>query len=428
MTTMVSADEALMAVHDSQRVYIHGGAATPTPLIAALVRRAGDLRGVQTVSLHLEGPAPHVAPELDGRIRHNALFIGANVRKAVSEGRADFTPAFLSDIPRLFSEGALPLDVAMIQVSPPDAHGYHSLGVSVDVARSAARSARTVIAEVNAQMPRTYGDSFIHESIIDFAISSDRPLHEAASPALDARHATIGKHVASLIEDGSTLQLGIGTIADAVLLQLFGHRDLGIHTEMFSDRLVDLVEAGVVTGSRKRIHTGEIVSSFVQGTRRLFDFVAENPMVSMHPSDYTNDLNVIASHVEMVAINSAIEIDLTGQVCADSIGGRFYSGIGGQLDFIRGAARAPRGRPVIAMPATARNGSVSRIVAKLTPGAGVVTTRGDVHFVVTEFGIAALHGRTVRERAQALLAVADPAFRDALAREAFEVFGLSLTP
>ncbi|MEZ4552539.1 MAG: acetyl-CoA hydrolase/transferase family protein [Dehalococcoidia bacterium] len=423
---LVSLSEAIDAVGSRQRVYLHGGAATSTPLLHALAERALTLEGVETVSLHLDGPAPHVAPELAGHLRHNALFIGANVREAVAEGRADFTPVFLSDIPQLFTSGVLPIDVALIQVSPPDQHGYCSLGVSVDVAHAAVRQARTVVAEVNRQMPRSLGRSFLHVSQIDFGVETDRPLVEVPSPPLDDRYFQIARHVASLIEDGSTLQLGIGAVAEAVLLQLFDHRDLGVHTEMFSDGVVDLFEAGVITGAKKRRHPGEIVTSFVQGTRRLYDFVDDNPVVSMHPSDYTNNPAVIASHVEMVAVNSAIEVDLTGQVCADSIGGRFYSGIGGQLDFIRGAARAAQGRPIIALPSTTADGTISRIVGRLAPGAGVVTTRGDVYFVVTEYGIAALHGRTVRERAEALLRVAHPAFRERLAREALETYGLRI--
>ena len=423
---LTTAAEALAAVQSGHSVYLHGGAATPTPLLDALADRARALTDVRTVSLHLEGPAPHVSPDLAGHLRHNALFIGSNVRQAVQEGRADFTPVFLSDIPALFASGALRVDVALLQVSRPDRHGYCSLGVSVDVARAAAGVAGTVIAEVNAQMPRTHGESFVHISEIDLGVETDRPLPEVPQPALDERYHAIGRHVASLIEDRATLQLGIGAVAEAVLLQLFDHRGLGIHTEMFSDGVVDLVQAGVITGEHKRLHAGEIVTSFVMGTRRLYDFVDDNPAVAMHPSHYTNDPMVIARHEEMVAVNSAIEVDLTGQVCADSIGGRFYSGIGGQLDFIRGAARAARGRPIIALPSTARGGEVSRIVARLAPGAGVVTTRGDVYFVVTEHGIAALHGRTARERAQALLAIAHPAFREQLAREAFETYGFRL--
>lgn len=421
--------QAFDTLRRGSRVYVHGGAATPTALLQALtdyVRQKPDLDGIETVSLHLEGLAPHVAPDLAGRIRHNALFIGANVRQAVQEGRADFTPVFLSDIPSLFRDGPLHLDMALIQVAPPDAHGNCSLGVSVDVARTAAESAQCVVALVNRLMPRTLGESFIHQSHIDAWVETDTPIIEVPCGVMAPEHHAIAGHVSTLIDDGATLQLGIGLVADAVLQHLGDHRDLGVHTEMFSDGVVDLVERGVITGARKRLHPGVIVSSFVMGTQRLYDFVDNNPTVAMYPSHYTNDLAVIAAHEEMVAVNSAIEVDLTGQVCADSIGGRFHSGIGGQLDFIRGAARAPRGRPIIALPATAIGGSVSRIVSRLAPGAGVVTTRGDVRFVVTEYGIADLHGRTVRERAQALCRIAAPRFREPLAREAHEVYGLTL--
>lgn len=296
----------------------------------------------------------------------------------------------------------------------------------MDVAQPAAEAARYVIAEINAQMPRSLGDAFIHRSRFDASIETDRPVIEYLPPTITELHERIGRQVAPLIDDGATLQLGIGAVPDAVLQQLGGHKDLGIHTEMFSDGVIDLVEAGVITGARKPIFTGMIVASFVMGTRRLYDFIDDNPLVSMHPSPETNDIRVIAKHGEMVAINSAIEVDLTGQVCADSIGPQFYSGIGGQLDFIRGAAASRKGRPIIALPATARGGSLSRIVAELTPGAAVVTTRGDVYFVVTEYGIAELHGRTVRDRAQALLNVAAPQFRDDLARRAQELFGFAL--
>lgn len=419
-------EEAFAPVTSGARVYVQGGAATPTALIEGLVRRAADLTDVTTISLHLEGPAPHVAPKMAGHIRHNALFIGANVRQAVQEGRADFTPVFLSDIPAMFRDGTLPIDVALVQVSPPDEHGYCSLGVSVDVAQPAAEAAHHVIAAVNPRMPRTFGDSFLHRSRFDAIVEIDTALHEVPPPAPTAAAQEIGRHVAALVEDGATLQLGIGAVPEAVLLALRQHRDLGIHTEMFSDGVVDLVERGVITGARKRVHAGRIVSSFVMGTKRLYDFVHNNPMVEMHPSHYTNDPRVIAEHHEMVAVNSAIEVDLTGQVCADSVGPRFYSGIGGQLDFIRGAARAPRGLPIIALPSTALGGQASRIVSQLARGAGVVTTRGDVHFVVTEFGVAALHGRTVRERAQNLVRVAAPQFREQLCREALETYGLHL--
>ena len=344
------------------------------------------------------------------------------MREAVNAGRANFTPVFLSDIPALFSDGALPIDVALIQVSPPDAHGFCSLGVSVDVAQPATRSARHVVAEVNRRMPRTLGESFVPFDAIDAYVETERPVLEAPSGEPSEAQCT----VAQLVADGATLQLGIGSVADAVLAELRGHRSLGVHTEMFSDGVVDLVEARVITGARKRVHPGLIVASFVMGTQRLYNFADNNPQVAMYPSHYTNDVQMIAQHEEMVAINSAIEVDLTGQICADSIGARFYSGIGGQLDFIRGAARAPGGCPIIALPPTAAGGSSSRSVSQLQPGAGVVTTRGDVYFVVTEHGVAALHGRPVRERAQALIDVAAPQFRERIASEAYELHGFRL--
>jgi acetyl-CoA hydrolase len=362
---------------------------------------------------------------MEGHVRHNALFIGANVRAAVQEGRADFTPVFLSEIPGLFQSGQLPVDLAVLHVSPPDRHGFCSLGVSVDVALAAVGAARCVIAQLNRQMPRTHGESSIHISRIDALVETDEPIIPVQRPQLTAAHHRIAEQVSTLVGDGTTIQLGIGAVAEAVLQHLGDHRDLGVHTEMFSDGVVDLVEKGVITGARKPVHPGLIISSFVMGSQRLYDFVDDNHMVAMYPSHYTNDLNVIAAHGDFVAVNSAIEVDVTGQVCADSIGGRFFSGIGGQLDFIRGAARAPRGRPVIALPATAADGTVSRIVPHLSAGAGVVTTRGDVEFVVTEYGTAQLHGKTVRERARALIGLAAPRFREALAREAYRLYGVT---
>ncbi len=418
--------EALAPLANRMRVYVHGGAATPTALLEALAQRAADLSDVETVSLHLEGPAPHVDPALRGHVRHNALFISANVREAVNRGDADFTPVFLSDVPALFTDGALPLDVALVQVSPPDSHGYCSLGVAVDVAHAAAGAAAYVVAEINEHMPRTRGETLIHVDAIDVGVVNSHPLHAVAPRPLTPEQRVIGEFVATLVDDGATLQLGIGGVAEGVLAALGGHRDLGVHTEMFSDGVIDLVEAGVITGARKRMHPGRIVSSFVLGSERLYRFVDDNPLVELYPSSYTNDVRVIAAHEEMVAINSAIEVDLTGQVCADSIGPRFWSGIGGQLDFIRGAARAAGGRPIIALPSVAHGGTRSRIVTLLTPGAGVVTTRGDVYYVVTEYGIASLHGRTVRERAQALLNIAHPASREQLAREAADAYGFRL--
>jgi acetyl-CoA hydrolase len=343
--------------------------------------------------------------------------VGANLREAVAAGRADYTPIFLSEIPRLFAE-RLPIDVALVQLSPPDGHGFCSFGVSVDVVMPAARRARAVVAEVNARCPRTLGDSFIHVSRLAAVVEVDRDLPELTHEAGDDVARRIGAHVASLVRDGDTLQLGIGAIPDAVLAALGDRRDLGVHTEMFSDGVMRLVEQGVVTGDRKPIHRGKVVSSFLMGSRALYRWVDNNPVVEMHPSDYTNDPFVVAQHDHVVAVNSAIAVDLTGQVVADSIGPRIYSGIGGQVDFVRGASRVAHGRPVIALPSTARGGTVSRIVPEIAAGAGVVTTRGDVHFVVTEHGIADLWGRSLRDRARALIAVADPPFQEELRRAA----------
>jgi acetyl-CoA hydrolase len=414
--SFVSAPEALAFVTSGQRVYVQGGAAVPFALIDALMARR-ELRDVEIVHLHTEGLAPYVAPEMAEHFRHNALFIGANVREAVRDGRADVTPVFLSDIPRLF-ETTLPLDVALIQVSPPDRAGYCSLGISVDCARPASLTAKTVIAQVNPRMPRTHGDSFLHVSQIATFVEALAELQEVTCPEPDDVAVRIGKNVVSLIGDGATIQTGIGTIPNAVLAELTNHRHLGVHTEMFSDGLLDLVETGVVDCSAKSYHLGKIVSSFVIGSRRLYDFVDDNPMIEMHPTTFTNDPVLIARNDRMVSINSAIEVDLTGQVCADSIGHIFYSGIGGQLDFVRGAVRARDGKAIIALPSTARGGSVSRIVAELKPGAGVVTTRGDVQYVITEYGIADLHGHTLRDRARALIDIAHPKFRDELESKA----------
>ncbi|MBI4552031.1 MAG: acetyl-CoA hydrolase/transferase family protein [Candidatus Latescibacteria bacterium] len=414
---VTTVDEALRVVESGHRVYVGNGCGAPQPLVTALANRAAALRSVEIVHLMTLGEAPYAAPEMAGHFRHQAFFIGENVRSAVNEGRADFIPIFLSEIPRLFTDGSLPIDVAMIQVSPPDEHGFCSFGVSVDCTKPAAESARIVIAHVNPQMPRTLGDSFIHVSKLDAVVESDEPLPELPRSPISDVQRRIGQHVAALIEDGSTLQMGIGGIPDAVLSNLTEKRDLGVHTEMFSDGIVDLIEAGVITNERKTLHPGKVVSSFLLGSRVLYQFTDNNPIIELHPSHYTNDPFIIAQNERMVAINSAIEVDLTGQVCADSIGPRFYSGIGGQLDFIRGAARSKGGKPIIALPSTAKNGQASRLVPFLTPGAGVVTTRGDVHYVVTEYGTAFLHGKSIRQRARALIDIAHPDFRDSL--EAF---------
>jgi acyl-CoA hydrolase len=414
-----SADEALKTVKSGDRVYIHPGCAVPLQLVDALARR-GDVHDVEVVHLLTFGKAPHVLPEMQGRFRHNAMFIGANVRDAVNDGRADYTPIFLGEIAQLFRNGAMPIDVALIQVSPPDEHGFCSLGVGVDHTLDAARHARRVLAEVNDQMPRTLGDAFLHVRDIDAVVESSRPLPELQAEPGDEVAQQISRNVANLIDDGATLQAGIGAVPDAVLKLLHDRRALGVHTEMFSDGVVDLVTAGVITGERKTLHPGKIIAGFLLGTKRLFDFAHDNPIIELHPTSYTNDPFVIAQNDRMVAINSAIEVDLTGQVCADSIGRSFYSGFGGQVDFIRGAARSRGGMPIIALPSTARRGTASRIVPELQLGAGVVTTRADVHWVVTEFGAVNLFGLNVRRRARALIDVAHPAFREELERAAGE--------
>lgn len=415
---MVSPDAAIARIGKGQRVFIGSGCAEPQQLVEALARRGPELADNPVIHIMTLGIAPYTDARLSRQFRHNAFFIGPNVRQAVAEGRADYTPMFLSEIPRLFRHGKLPIDVALIQVSPPDRHGFCSFGVSVDIVKAAAESARTVVAEINPNMPRALGDSFIHLSALHYVVVADLPILEAGHEAPDETAKRIGHHIAGLIEDGSTIQTGIGTIPDAVLASLTDKKDLGIHTEMFSDGLLPLIEQGVITGRLKTIHTGKIVASFVMGSRRLYDFIDNNPMIEFHPTEYVNDPFRIAQHDRMVAINAALQVDLTGQVCADSLGTYFYSGIGGQVDFIRGASRSRGGKPVIALPSTAEHGAVSRIVSTLTPGAGVVTSRGDVHYVVTEYGVADLHGKTIRERALALIHIAHPAFREALMAEA----------
>jgi acyl-CoA hydrolase len=412
----VSADEAIGCVMSGARVFIHGAAATPLPLIEALVRRA-DLDRVTLYHMHTNGPAPFAEPEQAGRFFSVSLFTGSPLRRAVEDGRADFVPIFLSDIPALFSSGRVPLDVAFLQLSPPDAHGYCSLGTSVDTALAASRAARHIVAEINDQMPRTHGNTVVRFDRIHAFVRTDRPLlgHDPAAPT--AVENAIAEHVSKLIPDGATLQMGIGGIPDAVLRRLHDKQDLGIHTEMFSDGVIDLVEAGVITNRLKKVHPGRIVTSFVNGSRRLFDFVHDNPLVEFHPCDRTNDTSLIRKNDHAVAINSAIEVDLSGQVCADSIGFRIFSGIGGQMDFIRGAALSHGGKPIIALPSTASGGRASRIVSALRPGAGVVTTRGHVHWVATEYGAVNLFGRSLRERAEQLISIAHPDARGDLRRE-----------
>jgi len=370
------------------------------------------------------GPAPHADPVMEGHLRINTLFISPNVRQAVHEGRADFTPVFLSEVPLLFKEGHLPLDVVLTQVSPPDEHGFCSLGIEAGLVKTPAQVARIVIAEINEQMPRTLGDSFIHFSKIDFAVPVNYPLAELPMGETNEISMRIGRYIADLIEDGSTMQMGIGAIPDAVLHFLGDKRDLGVHTELFSDGVMELIQKGVITNERKTLHTGKIVAGFILGSKKLYDFVDDNPIVELHPTEYVNDPFVIAQNERMISINSAIEVDLTGQVCADSIGPKLYSGVGGQLDFVYGAARSRGGKPIIALPSTARPGGgapISRIVSTLKPGAGVVTTRNHVHFVATEYGVAHLYGKTIRQRARALIEIAHPDFREQLEREAWEL-------
>jgi acetyl-CoA hydrolase len=419
---VVTANEAAKHIRSKQCVYLGGGAGVPQRLLDALVSRSAELEDVQIVHILAFGDAPHVAPEHARAFRHRALFVGANTRPAVQSGRADFVPIFLSEVPRLFRDGSLPLDAALIQVSPPDEHGFCSFGAEVGCTKPAAQAARMVIAEVNRRMPRVLGDSFIHISKLDLVVEVDYPLPEAPQGGTTEAHRKIGRYIAELIHDGATLQLGIGSIPDAVLAELNSRRDLGVHTELFSDGIIDLVERGIITNERKTLHPGKIISGFLFGSQRLYDFVQDNAMIELHPTDYVNDPFIIAQNDNMIAINSAIEVDITGQVCADSIGPALYSGIGGQLDFVRGAGRSRGGKPIIALPATAqtKKGPLSRIVAQLKPGAGVVTSRGDVHYVVTEFGIASLHGKTIRERAQALISIAAPEFRDELTQYAKE--------
>jgi acyl-CoA hydrolase len=411
---LMSAGDALRCVESGMRVYIHPGCAEPEVLVEALIERAPYVRDVEIVHMMTMGSAPYVAPEMEGHFRHNAMFIGGNVRQAVNEGRADYTPVFLSEIESLFESGAMPLDVALIQVSPPDAHGYCSLGVGVDTTMTAVKFAKYVVAQVNDQMPRTYGDTFVHVGRIDAFVETSRPLCETPRVEITETHRAIARHVATLIEDGSTLQTGIGGIPDAVLPYLTDRKDLGVHTELVSDGVIPLIEAGIINGVRKTLLPRKVVLSFVLGTRRLFEYVNENPNFEFRPNAFANDPMQIARNDRMVAINSALQVDLTGQICADSIGTYFYSGIGGQVDFLRGASRSKGGKPIIALPATAKNDTVSRIAPMLEPGAGVVTSRGLIRYVVTEFGIAYLHGKTIRQRAEALIAIAHPKFHDSL--------------
>lgn len=418
-----SADEALKQVNQGDNIFVQTAAAAPQQLVQALTNRHSELSDITIYHLHTEGIAPYVNPEYRDVFKTKAFFVGKNVRHALETGEADYIPVFLSEIPGFFNKGIIHLNVALVNVCPPDKHGYCSLGVSVDASRAAVMNADIVIAQINPNMPRTHGDGIIHSSKIDFAVEVDDPLPETQPPELTESELSIGRHCASLIDDGATLQMGIGSIPDAVLASLKDHKDLGVHTEMFSDGLIDLLEEGIVNNSKKRIHPNRTVASFLFGSRRLYDYVDDNPNVAMLDCAYVNDTAVIRRNPNVVAINSAIEVDLTGQVCADSIGTRQYSGVGGQMDFIRGASLSPGGKPIIALPSSTRRGD-SRIVPFLKEGAGVVTTRAHVHYVVTEYGVADLYSKTLRERAKALIKIAHPDHREELEKAAYDRFNI----
>ncbi len=408
--------DAVNLIRSGMRIFVHGAAATPITLLDALAARE-DLRDVTLYHLHTDGTGSFLAPEVQGRIRSVSFFTGAAARAAVQEGRADFMPVFLSDIPGLFYSGRIKLDAAIVQLSPADRHGLHTLGTSCDAARAAVDCAGLVIAEVNAQMPRTSGNTVVASKRLAAWVHLDRALPEHSRGEVGPVEAHIGEIIGGLVENGATLQMGIGAIPDAVLARLGNKHELGVHTEMFSDGLIPLVEGGVITNRHKRVHPGRTVTSFALGTKKLFDYLHDNPLVEFHPCDRTNDTALIRRNPKVTAINSALEIDLTGQVCADSIGHRIYSGIGGQLDFVRGAALSEGGKAIIALPSTAAGGRISRITAELAPGAGVVTTRGHVHWVVTEYGAVNLHGLTLRQRGEALISIAHPDFRAELRRK-----------
>lgn len=416
----MNAGSAAKLVRSHDRVFVGGNVAAPTPMLYALRDRAAELEQVELLHLLFVGEDPLAAPEMEGHFRHTVLFVGSADREAVQEGRAAYLPVHLHDIPHLFKSGTLPIRVAIVSTAPPDEHGYLSLGVECLASLAAVEVADVVIAVVNDKMPRTLGDCFIPAHRLTAVVEASFPLPELTIDKPTPIHARIGQLVASLIEDGATLQLGIGAIPDAVVAALAGKRDLGVHTEMVSDRVMDAIEAGVITGARKTLHPGKVVATFAMGTRALYDYIDNNPLFEMRPADYTNNPFIIAQNDKMVAINSALEVDITGQVCAESVGKRIFSGFGGQLDFIRGAAMSKGGVPIIALPSAASGGSLSRIVPMLKPGAGVVTTRADVHYVVTEYGIAQLYGKTLRQRVRELMEVAHPDFRAALEQEAWE--------
>lgn len=418
---ITTAEEAVSYIKSGDHVFIHSVAAAPQHLIRSMTARASELKGIKIYHLHTEGEAPYAAPGMESSFEINALFIGSNVREAIQSGRGSYIPVFLSEAPLLFRKNYIPLDVALITVSEPDKHGFCSLGTSVDASLAAVQSAKIVIAQINKHMPEVQGDGIIHTSNINYAINEDIPIPEIIPNPLDDVEIAIGKNIAELIEDGSTLQMGIGAIPNAVLASLTSHKDLGIHSEMFSDGIIPLVEKGVITGKKKRKHPGKIVGSFVMGSRKLYDFVDDNPGAVLLDAEYVNNTSVIRQNPKMVAINSAIEIDLTGQVCSDSIGSKMYSGVGGQMDFIRGASLSTGGKPILALPSVTKKG-ISRIARYLNQGAGVVTTRAHVHYVVTEYGVANLYGKSLQERAKALIDIAHPDHRERLSMEAHQIF------
>jgi acyl-CoA hydrolase/GNAT superfamily N-acetyltransferase len=418
---LASAQQALLNIRSGSRLFLSPACGEPQHLLDELVKLGSTthrLNDVEIVHMLTVGPAPHAQKRYDRHFRHNSLFVGPGVRSAVAEGVADYTPIFLSEIPGLFKSGRMPLDAAIIQVTPPDVFGFCSLGISVEAVKAAAAAADLVIAQVNPRMPRTLGDSFIHVDDLDLIVEYEEPLLEVQPSEPDEIAKAIARHAIRLVENGSTIQVGIGRIPNAVLYGLADKKDLGVHTEMFSDGLINLIEAGVVNNSKKTFHPGKILATFCIGTQRLYDYVNNNPMFEFRPVDYNSSPINIAKNDKMVAINTALQVDITGQVCADSLGYKIYSGIGGQADFVRGAALAPHGKPIIVLPSTAQDGTTSRIVAHLDEGAGVVTTRGDVHYVVTEYGVAYLHGKSLRERAVALIQIAHPRFREELERSA----------
>lgn len=424
---VVTADEAVKVINSGDKVVVHSNCAIPMKLVNSMVARKDELRDVEILHVLAVGDLPYLHEEMKGSFRHTSFFMGASVRKAVADGRADFVPIFLYEYPKLFSKGYIKPNVALIHVSPPDEHGFCSYGVEVGITKTSAEKSDIIIAQVNPNMPRALGDSFIHINRINYIVESDEEIAELPqgerdmSPEMAKVYTKIGEYIAEMIEDGSTLQMGIGAIPDSVLKFLDTKKDLGIHSEMFSDGIIDLVESGIITNSRKKIHTGKIIAGFVLGTRRLYNFINNNPLIEFHPQEYVNDPFVIARNTKMVAINSAIEVDITGQVCSDSIGPKLFSGFGGQVDFIRGASSSEGGKPIIALPSTTKNDTISRIVTQLKPGAGVVTNRADVHYVVTEFGVAQLYGKSIRQRVHELVNIAHPNFRDTLLKYAREM-------